>query len=80
MIKAGNGVNFEKGNCYIENLATRAKTKIEETCGTFEVGIWVPRKPVIKPETNAVDVRNRFQELQDDDEGESGFARPDEFF
>ena len=42
MLKAGNLVHFETGNCYIENMRTGRKTKIEEKGGTFEVGIWVP--------------------------------------
>ena len=43
MLKAGNLVHFETGNCYIENMRTGKKTKIEEKGGTFEVGIWVPK-------------------------------------
>ena len=43
MLKAGNKVHFEAGNCYVEHVRTGRKTKIEEKGGTFEVGIWVPR-------------------------------------
>ena len=41
MIKANNRVNFECGNCYIQNLSTGVKSKIEEKGGTFEIGLWV---------------------------------------
>ena len=43
MLKAGNVVHFETGNCYIEDTRTGRKTKMEEKGGTFEVGIWVPK-------------------------------------
>ena len=43
MLKAGNRVHFEIGNCYIENLRTGMRTEIQEKNGTFEVGIWVPK-------------------------------------
>ena len=43
VLRAGNVVHFEKGNCYIENANTGVRTKIEEKGGTFEVGIWVPK-------------------------------------
>ena len=42
MLKAGNRVHFETGNCYIQDVRTGKKTKMEEKGGTFEVGIWVP--------------------------------------
>merc|ERR1712240_44583 len=42
MLKAGNRVHFETGNCYIQDVRTGRKTRIEEKGGTFEVGIWVP--------------------------------------
>ena len=43
MLKAGNRVHFETGNCYVESIRTGRRTKIEEEGGTFEVGIWVPK-------------------------------------
>ena len=43
MLRAGNVVHFETGNCYVEDARTRRRTKIEEKGGTFEVGIWVPK-------------------------------------
>ena len=46
MLRAGNSVHFETGNCYIEHLSTGRKTKIEEKQGTFEVGVWVPQSRV----------------------------------
>ena len=80
MLKAGNRVNFEPGNCYIQNMATGAKTMIEEKGGTFEVGIWVPKKTVINRGAHAIETRNRFAELGEDrGRNESGFARLDEF-
>ena len=42
MLKAGNIVHFENGNCYVECVRTGRRTKVEEKGGTFEVGIWVP--------------------------------------
>ena len=43
MLKAGNRVHFETGNCYVEHVRTRVRTEIQEKNGTFEVGIWVPK-------------------------------------
>ena len=42
MLRAGNRVHFETGNCYIQDVRTGKKTRMEEKGGTFEVGIWVP--------------------------------------
>ena len=42
MLKAGNRVHFEIGNCYVEDTRTGKRTIIEEKGGTFEVGIRVP--------------------------------------
>ena len=42
MLKAGNIVHFETGNCYVESVRTGKRTRVEEKGGTFEVGIWVP--------------------------------------
>ena len=44
MLKAGNVVHFESGNCYIRNASTGRTTPKAEHDGTFEVGIWAPRK------------------------------------
>ena len=43
MLRAGNRVHFEQGNCYIEHICTGKRTKIDEKGGTFEVGVWVPK-------------------------------------
>ena len=43
MLKAGNRVHFETGNCYVEQIATGRVTRIDEKQGTFEIGIWVPK-------------------------------------
>ena len=43
MLKAGNRVHFETGNCYVEHVRTGVRTEIQEKNGTFEVGIWVPK-------------------------------------
>ena len=43
MVRAGNKVHVEAGNCYIEHIATGARTPIEEKRGTYEIGIWIPR-------------------------------------
>ena len=45
MLKAGNRVHFEPGNCNIEHISTGRMTRMEEKHGTFEVGIWVPSAP-----------------------------------
>ena len=76
MLKAGNTVHFERGNCFIQNKLTGAKTKIEEKHGTFEVGVWV-RSPVkAQPvNSNKVKINNRFQALQEEDEGNMDFPR-----
>ena len=42
MLRAGNIVHFETGNCYVEDTRTGRRTAVEEKGGTFEVGIWVP--------------------------------------
>ena len=42
MLKAGNIVHFETGNCYVEDARTGRRTRADEKGGTFEVGIWVP--------------------------------------
>ena len=51
MLKAGNKVHFEKGNCYVEH-ATGQVTPILEKAGTFEIGVWVPKsnESVTKPQ------------------------------
>ena len=54
MLRAGNIVHFETGNCYVENARTKRRTKIEEKGGTFEVRIWVP-KAVGKRQCNRVE-------------------------
>ena len=35
-------MHFETGNCYVEDVRTGRKTKVEEKGGTFEIGIWIP--------------------------------------
>ena len=63
MLKAGNRVHFETGNCYIQDVRTGRKTRIEEKRGTFEVGMWVPTqssgrardqvaKPIVSPKAS----------------------------
>ena len=48
IMKDGNIVHFEKGSCYIKNVRTGKKIQIAEKNGTFEVGIWVPKKEVVQ--------------------------------
>ena len=43
MLRAGNCVHFESGNCYIQHMESGQRTPIEEKNGTLEVGIWVPK-------------------------------------
>ena len=74
MVRAGNKVHFEAGNCYIEHIATGAKTPIEEKKGTYEIGIWIPKprdhqKPIsvvkkpISVVKKPISVANRFAPL-----------------
>ena len=64
MVRAGNTVHFESGNCYVQHNQSGQRTPIEEKNGMFEIGIWVPRSPSppVKPNkldnvcTNDVDV------------------------
>ena len=82
MIRAGNSVHLEAGNCYINNLRTGKRTPIREKNGTFEISIWVPSGPVKhKGKVEEVKVSNRYQTLQEEeDEGESDFIRQDAGF
>ena len=43
LLEAGNHVHFEPGNCYVEHVKSRKRTRIIERNGAFEVGFWVPR-------------------------------------
>ena len=43
LLEAGNRVHFEPGNCYVEHVKSRKRTRIIERNGAFEVGFWVPR-------------------------------------
>ena len=43
MLRAGNRVHFEPGNCYVQHVATGRITPIEEKAGTFEIGVWIPK-------------------------------------
>ena len=43
MARAGNRVQFESGNCYIEHIASGRRTLVIENNGTYEVGMWVPK-------------------------------------
>ena len=42
MLRAGNRVHFETGNCYVEHVGTGKVTPIIERNGMFEIGVWVP--------------------------------------
>ena len=67
MLKAGNSVHFEPGNCYIQHVRTGAKTVIEEKNGTFEVGVWVKNaKSPVRASSSVITIGNRFQALQED--------------
>ena len=50
LLEAGNRVHFEPGNCYVEHITTRVKTKIIDKGWAFEVGFWVPRTEKAEPE------------------------------
>ena len=82
MMRAGNSVHLEAGNCYMSNLRTGRRTPIREKNGTFEISIWVPRGPVKhKGKVEEVKVSNRYQALQEEeDEEEPGFTRQDAGF
>ena len=63
MLKAGNRVHFESGNCYIEHVASGRVTEMIERDGTYEIGVWVPRVRQVKSVKPAVAVSNRFDAL-----------------
>ena len=64
LLEAGNKVHFEPGNCYVEHIITRVKTKVVEKNGAFEVGFWVPRAKENRSEAEG--------------NGKKGFVRRDE--
>ena len=64
LLEAGNRVHFEPGNCYVEHIKTRVKTKVVERNGAFEVGFWVPRA---KEDRSGIE-----------GDGKKGFVRQDE--
>ena len=43
VLRAGNSVHFEIGNCYIKNQRTGNRIPIVEKQGSFEIGLWVPK-------------------------------------
>ena len=53
MLKAGNRVHFESGNCYIESVRTGKRIPIAEKNGTFELGVWVPKSREQLPSVGA---------------------------
>ena len=63
LLEAGNRVHFETGNCYVEHVRTKVKTRMIEKNGAFEVGFWVPRAKENRPKT--------------ENEESQGFARQD---
>ena len=75
MLKAGNVVHFEPGNCFIRNVQTGARTTIEEKNGMFEVGVWVRSAARAAPpaSTDKIKINNRFQVLQEESEQDTGF-------
>ena len=62
MLRAGQCVHFESGNCYIRDTKTGRVTSMEEKNGTFEVGIWVPR-PAGQANGTLVDAKSAGQSL-----------------
>ena len=55
MLKAGNRVHFEPGNCYVQHMASGRITPIEEKAGTFEIGVWIPKSKVKRETTTQPD-------------------------
>ena len=41
MLKAGNLVHFEPGNCYVRHLMSGKTTPFQEKTGAYEIGVWV---------------------------------------
>ena len=82
MIRAGNSVHLEAGNCYISNQRTGRRMPIQEKNGTFEISIWAPRGPrKQRGKVEEVGVSNRYQALQEEeDEEEPDFIRQDAGF
>ena len=44
MMRGGNQIHFEKGNCFIKHSATGKVTQIVEKDGAFEVGVWIQKR------------------------------------
>ena len=86
MLKAGNRVHFEPGNCYVEHIASGRRTKIEEKEGTYEIGVWIPNVPARARAPNPsasvhpgnakpVVLHNRFDALvENDSDHDMGFV------
>ena len=80
MLKAGQRVHFEPGNCYIQDMHSGKVTRIEERDGTYEVGLWVPKSKssshLAKSAQQCEDVQISAQQVEDAPP-ESTFARQD---
>ena len=74
IVKAGNCVHFESGNCYIENRHTGKRIWMEEKNGTYEVGLWVPKHSAVERVVIAL------QPASCHSEPLRTFARPDDQF
>ena len=85
IIKTGNVVHFETDNCYVQDTQTGAKTIIQERGGSFEMGLWVPKKacrPIQRVsaadqprQSSTNSSSNRFACLAEDDETEHDMNR-----
>ena len=62
MLRAGQCVHFESGNCYIRDIKTGRVTSMEEKNGTFEVGIW-DRRPAGQAKSTPFDTKSAGQSL-----------------
>ena len=43
LVKSGNRVVFDEGNCFIENKTTKQRIPIEEKNGTYALRVWINR-------------------------------------
>ena len=43
LVKSGNKVVFEEGNCFIENKTTKQRIPMEERNGSYVLKVWIHR-------------------------------------
>ena len=80
MLEANNMVVFDKGNSYIMDKNTWAKTKLEERNGAYVFDLWIPKGNEAPQQVNT----GRYQPLMQDSSSEGsrsmGFVGLDDLF